>query len=103
MTRFLMNGAVCGFGSVLSTRITEFKSDAIILWEVTPFDVGQGNDGSSYPDKKNKPTDISRVPTSPVLTATSKPSVRRIGKLNSSSPSLIVYGATHPIPEARKL
>ena len=52
MTSFLMNGAVCGFGAVLSTRITKFKPDAIIFWEVTPFDSGQGNDGSSYPSEK---------------------------------------------------
>jgi prepilin-type N-terminal cleavage/methylation domain-containing protein len=54
MTSFLMNGAVCCYETPghYTTRITDFKPDAIIFWEVTPFDSGQGNDGSSYPDEK---------------------------------------------------
>jgi prepilin-type N-terminal cleavage/methylation domain-containing protein/prepilin-type processing-associated H-X9-DG protein len=52
MTSFLMNGAVCGYGAVLTTKITQFKPDAIIFWEVTPFDSGNGNDGSSYPSER---------------------------------------------------
>ena len=52
MTSFLMNGAVSGFGAVLTTKITQYKPDAIIFWEVTPFDSQQGNDGSSYPSEK---------------------------------------------------
>ncbi len=52
MTSFLMNGAVCGYGAVLTTKFTKFKPDAIIFWEVTPFDSGNGNDGSSFPSEK---------------------------------------------------
>jgi len=52
MTSFLMNGAVCGYGAVLTNKVTRFKTDAIIFWEVTPFDSGNGNDGSSFPSEK---------------------------------------------------
>jgi prepilin-type N-terminal cleavage/methylation domain-containing protein len=52
MTSFLMNGAVCGYGAVLTTKVTQFKTDAIIFWEVTPFDSGNGNDGSSFPSER---------------------------------------------------
>ena len=51
MTSFLMNGAVCGYGAVLTTKVTQFKTDAIIFWEVTPFDSGNGND-EDLPQRK---------------------------------------------------
>jgi prepilin-type N-terminal cleavage/methylation domain-containing protein/prepilin-type processing-associated H-X9-DG protein len=65
VTSFLMNGAVCGYADfggpspiasqrkdVLTTKINQYDTSAIIIWEVTPYDLGNGNDSSSYPSEK---------------------------------------------------
>ncbi|HEY7115460.1 MAG TPA: type II secretion system protein [Tepidisphaeraceae bacterium] len=50
LSSFLMNGATCSYGSTTHPdwRITAFRSDAILIWEV---DEAQGwwNDGSGFP------------------------------------------------------
>ncbi|MBL9137532.1 MAG: prepilin-type N-terminal cleavage/methylation domain-containing protein [Verrucomicrobiales bacterium] len=57
LATFVMNGAVCGFGSLkpdgLSYKLTDFQPDAFIMWEPDDANVTLGygyNDGSSYPD-----------------------------------------------------
>jgi prepilin-type N-terminal cleavage/methylation domain-containing protein len=54
MTSYLMNGANGGFDldPYLCGKIVNYKPDAVLFWEVTPFDAGNGNDSSSYPDEK---------------------------------------------------
>ena len=50
-TSYIMNGAVCGYGNVVSYKNTQFKPTDILLWETdekTPF---YYNDGSSFPSE----------------------------------------------------
>lgn len=51
MSSYLMNGAVCGFGSVSpsSFKASAFSSDAIIFWQALETNPGDFNDGSSSP------------------------------------------------------
>jgi prepilin-type N-terminal cleavage/methylation domain-containing protein len=55
MSSYLMNGAVCGFGTVSgdnqpgSYKLSAFNPDAIILWQALETNPGDFNDGSSSP------------------------------------------------------
>ena len=51
LTRFLMNGAVCGYGAIggSSYRTSQFSPDAIIFWQALETNPGDWNDGSSGP------------------------------------------------------
>lgn len=53
MASYLMNGAVCGFGSVSpnSFKASAFQSDAIIFWQALETNPGDFNDGSSSPSE----------------------------------------------------
>jgi prepilin-type N-terminal cleavage/methylation domain-containing protein len=57
LATYVMNGAVCGFGSLkpdgMSYKLNDFSPDAFIMWEPDDRNVTLGygyNDGSSYPD-----------------------------------------------------
>jgi len=54
MSTFIMSGAVCGFGSILSGhKISGFKQNAYISWEpdeYAPSGSTAYNDASSFPD-----------------------------------------------------
>jgi type II secretory pathway pseudopilin PulG len=57
LATYVMNGAVCGFGSLkpdgASYKLGDFAADAFIMWEPDDANVTLGygyNDGSSYPD-----------------------------------------------------
>jgi prepilin-type N-terminal cleavage/methylation domain-containing protein len=53
LSTYLMNGAVCGFGSVSpnSQKAGRFKQDAIIVWQALESSSTDFNDGSSSPDE----------------------------------------------------
>ena len=53
MSSYLMNGAVCGFGGVSpnSYKASNFRQDAIILWQALESNPGDFNDGSSSPNE----------------------------------------------------
>ena len=53
LTSYLMNGAVCGYGRVSpsSYKASQFKQDAIIMWQALESNPGDFNDGSSSPDE----------------------------------------------------
>lgn len=53
LASYLMNGAVCGFGSVSpgSYKATAFKADSVIFWQALETNPGDFNDGSSSPDE----------------------------------------------------
>jgi len=53
LSSYLMNGAVCGFGAVggKSYKSSDFRQDAIILWQALESNPGDWNDGSSYPSE----------------------------------------------------
>ncbi len=53
MSSYLMNGAVCGFGGISpnSYKATQFKQDAIIIWQALETNPGDFNDGSSSPNE----------------------------------------------------
>ncbi len=53
MSSYLMNGAVCGFGTVSpsSYKTTSFQPDAIIFWQALETNPGDFNDGSSAPSE----------------------------------------------------
>ena len=48
-----MNGAVCGYGKISpgSYKTSQFRQDAIILWQALETNPGDFNDGSSSPDE----------------------------------------------------
>jgi hypothetical protein len=50
LASFLMNGSICSFGSTTTPdwKITRFKPDVILLWEVDETQ-GWWNDGSGFP------------------------------------------------------
>jgi prepilin-type N-terminal cleavage/methylation domain-containing protein len=54
MSTYIMSGAVCGFGAILTGhKTTMFRQDAYISWEPNEFAPSGStayNDGSSYPD-----------------------------------------------------
>ena len=51
LSSYLMNGAVCGYGSISpsSYKTSQFKQDAIIFWQALETNPGDWNDGSSSP------------------------------------------------------
>jgi prepilin-type N-terminal cleavage/methylation domain-containing protein len=51
LSSFLMNGAVCGYGSIggSSFRTAQFRPDDIIFWQALETNPGDWNDGSSSP------------------------------------------------------
>lgn len=57
LTSYLMNGATCGYGTpappgsknVMFTKLTQYKSDDILLWEADERGPYAWNDGSSSP------------------------------------------------------
>jgi prepilin-type N-terminal cleavage/methylation domain-containing protein len=61
LSSYLMNGAVCGYGTPQghppggvapnSYRASQFKQDAIIMWQALESNPGDFNDGSSSPDE----------------------------------------------------
>ena len=53
MSSYLMNGAVCGYGRISpnSYKASQFKQDAIIMWQALESNPGDYNDGSSSPDE----------------------------------------------------
>jgi prepilin-type N-terminal cleavage/methylation domain-containing protein len=53
MSSYLMNGAVCGFGGISpkSYKTSNFKQDAIIMWQALESNPGDFNDGSSSPNE----------------------------------------------------
>jgi prepilin-type N-terminal cleavage/methylation domain-containing protein len=53
MTSYLVNGAVCGFGAISprSYKTSNFKQDAIIMWQALESNPGDFNDGSSAPNE----------------------------------------------------
>jgi prepilin-type N-terminal cleavage/methylation domain-containing protein len=53
LSSYLMNGAVCGFGSISpnSQKAGSFKQDAIIIWQALETNPGDFNDGSSSPNE----------------------------------------------------
>ena len=53
LTSYLMNGAVCGYGGIggKSYKASQFRADAIILWQALESNPGDWNDGSSTPDE----------------------------------------------------
>jgi prepilin-type N-terminal cleavage/methylation domain-containing protein len=53
MSSYLMNGAVAGYGRIApgSYKTTQFKQDAIILWQALETNPGDWNDGSSTPNE----------------------------------------------------
>ena len=53
LTSYLMNGAVCGYGLIggQSYKSSQFRADAIILWQALETNPGDWNDGSSTPDE----------------------------------------------------
>ncbi len=46
---YLMNGAVSGFGGSSSFKTTQFRQNAIIIWQALETSSGDFNDGSSNP------------------------------------------------------
>ncbi len=61
LSTYVMNGAVCGYGSLFSSsyRLSQFKGEAYCLWEPdeTLNNIGAFayNDASSYPDRNEGP------------------------------------------------
>jgi prepilin-type N-terminal cleavage/methylation domain-containing protein len=53
LASYLMNGAVCGYGAIApnSYKATQFRQDAIIIWQALETNPSDWNDGSSYPDE----------------------------------------------------
>jgi prepilin-type N-terminal cleavage/methylation domain-containing protein len=53
MTSYLVNGATCGFGAISprSYKTSNFKQDAIIMWQALESNPGDFNDGSSAPNE----------------------------------------------------
>ena len=53
MSSYLMNGAVCGFGSISpnSFKASVFRQDAIVFWQALETNPGDFNDGSSSPNE----------------------------------------------------
>jgi prepilin-type N-terminal cleavage/methylation domain-containing protein len=53
ITSYNMNGSVCGYGSNLTFRRSQFKSSNFILWEVDPFVTSAGWwwDGANHPNE----------------------------------------------------
>jgi len=52
LTSYLMNGAVCGYGSRRPAyQITRFKDDQIMFWETDEAGAYAFNDGSSFPNE----------------------------------------------------
>ena len=53
LSSYLMNGAVCGYGLIggKSYKASQFRADAIILWQALETNPGDWNDGSSTPDE----------------------------------------------------
>ena len=51
MSSYLMNGAVCGFGTVSpgSYKASQFEPSAVIFWQALETSPGDFNDGSSSP------------------------------------------------------
>ncbi len=51
-TSYIMNGAVCGYKiTPRSYKVSQFKPDAIILWQADERNPGDFNDASSSPDE----------------------------------------------------
>jgi prepilin-type N-terminal cleavage/methylation domain-containing protein len=48
LASFLMNGALCAFGTDPGLRVSSFKGDAVLIWEVDER-FGWWNDGSGFP------------------------------------------------------
>ncbi|MEO6036621.1 MAG: DUF1559 domain-containing protein [Verrucomicrobiota bacterium] len=53
LSSYLMNGAVCGFGTIggKSYKASQFRTDSIIFWQALETNPGDFNDGSSTPDE----------------------------------------------------
>jgi len=53
MASYLMNGALCGYGAIApdAYKATNFRQDAIILWQPLETNPGDWNDGSSKPSE----------------------------------------------------
>src|SRR5215472_15682685 len=53
LSSYLMNGAVCGCGSISpdSYKATAFKADSVIFWQALETNPGDFIDGSSSPDE----------------------------------------------------
>lgn len=53
LSSYLVNGAVCGFGSVSpsSFKTTMFRADSLIFWQALETNPGDFNDGSSSPNE----------------------------------------------------
>jgi prepilin-type N-terminal cleavage/methylation domain-containing protein len=53
LSSYLANGALCGFGNISpnSYKSSDFRPDAIILWQALETNPGDFNDGSSSPDE----------------------------------------------------
>ena len=56
MASYLMNGSVCGYGSIASAaqssyKASAFAADAVIFWQALETNPGDFNDGSSSPDE----------------------------------------------------
>jgi prepilin-type N-terminal cleavage/methylation domain-containing protein len=53
LSSYLMNGAVCGYGKIApkSYKTSQFRQDAIILWQALETNPGDWNDGSSSPNE----------------------------------------------------
>ncbi len=51
-TSYIMNGSICGFQIVpWSYKASQFRADAIIMWQADERSPGDFNDGSSSPDE----------------------------------------------------
>lgn len=53
LSSYLMNGAIVGYGRISPTtyKVSQFRQDAIILWQPLETNPGDFNDGSSSPDE----------------------------------------------------
>ena len=53
LSSYLMNGALDGYGLIQGTayKVTQFRPDAIILWQALETNPADWNDGSSDPDE----------------------------------------------------
>ncbi len=65
MSTYVMNGAVCGYkkGLYPAHKASAFKADAVLMWEPNPYVKGTinynvFNDGSSYPDDSEGPSEL---------------------------------------------
>ena len=53
LSSYLMNGAIVGYGGIAPNtyKVSQFRQDAIILWQVDETSPGDFNDGSSSPNE----------------------------------------------------